>query len=37
MGKEPVIFVCTETGNSRLMQTLFAPDVREKFGIDHIK
>lgn len=36
MGKEPVIFVCTETGNSRLMQTLFAPDVREKFGIDHI-
>lgn len=36
IGKEPVIFVCTETGNSRLMQTLFAPDVREKFGIDLI-
>ncbi|XP_072745520.1 cell cycle checkpoint protein RAD17 isoform X1 [Anoplolepis gracilipes] len=36
MGKDPVIFICTETGNSRLMQTLFAPDVREKFGIDLI-
>ncbi|XP_029659935.1 cell cycle checkpoint protein RAD17 [Formica exsecta] len=36
IGKEPVIFVCTETGNSRLMQTLFAPNVREKFGIDLI-
>lgn len=36
IGKEPVIFICTETGNSRLMQTLFAPDIREKFGIDLI-
>lgn len=37
IGKEPVIFICTETGNSRLMHTLFAPEIREKFGIDLIK
>ncbi|XP_014483011.1 PREDICTED: cell cycle checkpoint protein RAD17 isoform X2 [Dinoponera quadriceps] len=36
VGREPVVFVCTETGNSRLLQTLFAPAVREKFGIDLI-
>ncbi|KAL6257261.1 hypothetical protein P5V15_012188 [Pogonomyrmex californicus] len=36
IGREPVIFVCTETGNSRLMHTLFPLDVREKFGIDLI-
>ncbi|XP_011701517.1 PREDICTED: cell cycle checkpoint protein RAD17 isoform X2 [Wasmannia auropunctata] len=36
IGREPVIFVCTETGNSKLMRTLFSPDVREKFGIDLI-
>ncbi|XP_020295956.1 cell cycle checkpoint protein RAD17 isoform X2 [Pseudomyrmex gracilis] len=36
IGKQPVIFVCTETGNSRLMQTLFAPAIREKFGIRDI-
>lgn len=37
MGKEPVIFICTETKDSRLLQTLFAPTVREKYGIDIIK
>ncbi|EZA61650.1 Cell cycle checkpoint protein RAD17 [Ooceraea biroi] len=36
IGREPVIFVFTETSNSRLLQTLFAPTVREKFGIDLI-
>ncbi|KYN02061.1 Cell cycle checkpoint protein RAD17 [Cyphomyrmex costatus] len=36
IGREPVIFVCTETGNSRLMHTLFPPDIRTKFGIDTI-
>ncbi|KYN22821.1 Cell cycle checkpoint protein RAD17 [Trachymyrmex cornetzi] len=36
MGREPVIFVFTETGNSRLMHTLFPPDTRMKFGIDII-
>ncbi|XP_032667696.1 cell cycle checkpoint protein RAD17 [Odontomachus brunneus] len=36
VGREPVVFVCTETGNSRLLQTLFAPTVREKYGIDLI-
>ncbi|XP_011164264.2 cell cycle checkpoint protein RAD17 [Solenopsis invicta] len=36
LGREPVIFVCTETNNSRLMQTLFPPDIIKKFGIDHI-
>ncbi|XP_015433407.1 PREDICTED: cell cycle checkpoint protein RAD17 [Dufourea novaeangliae] len=37
MGKEPIVFVCTETGNSRLLQTLFPPNIREKFGVDLIK
>ncbi|KYQ54026.1 Cell cycle checkpoint protein RAD17 [Trachymyrmex zeteki] len=36
MGREPVIFVFTETGNSKLMHTLFPPDTRMKFGIDVI-
>ncbi|KAG7209115.1 hypothetical protein KM043_015261 [Ampulex compressa] len=35
-GREPLVFVCTETGNSRLLQTLFAADVKERFGIDQI-
>ncbi|EFN87402.1 Cell cycle checkpoint protein RAD17 [Harpegnathos saltator] len=36
IGREPIIFVCTEASNSRLVQTLFAPTIREKFGIDFI-
>ncbi|KAL0112732.1 hypothetical protein PUN28_012182 [Cardiocondyla obscurior] len=36
MGKVPVIFICTETGSSSLAHTLFPPEIREKFGIDHI-
>ncbi|XP_011871318.1 PREDICTED: cell cycle checkpoint protein RAD17 [Vollenhovia emeryi] len=36
IGREPVIFVCTESGNSRLMYTLFPPDARVKLGIDLI-
>lgn len=36
IGREPVIFICTETGNSRLMHTLFSSDTREKFGINLI-
>lgn len=36
MGREPVIFVFTETGNSKLMHILFPPDIRMKFGIDII-
>ncbi|XP_034182449.2 rad17 checkpoint clamp loader component isoform X1 [Osmia lignaria lignaria] len=35
-GKEPIIFICTETGNSKLLQTLFPPDIRQKYGIDLI-
>nr|XP_003701679.1 PREDICTED: cell cycle checkpoint protein RAD17 isoform X1 [Megachile rotundata] len=35
-GKEPIVFVCTEVGNSKLLQSLFPPNVREKFGIDLI-
>ena len=36
-GREPLVFVHTETGNSRLMQTLFATNIRERFDIDVIK
>ncbi|XP_003487570.1 cell cycle checkpoint protein RAD17 isoform X1 [Bombus impatiens] len=36
IGKEPIVFVCTEVGNSKLLQTLFSPNIREKFGIDLI-
>ncbi|XP_043258209.1 cell cycle checkpoint protein RAD17 [Colletes gigas] len=36
MGKEPIVFVCSESGNSKLLQTLFPVDVREKFNIDLI-
>nr|XP_033337494.1 cell cycle checkpoint protein RAD17 [Megalopta genalis] len=33
MGKEPIVFICTELGNSSLSQKLFPPNIREKFGI----
>ncbi|XP_053988661.1 cell cycle checkpoint protein RAD17 [Hylaeus volcanicus] len=36
MGKEPIVFICSETGNSKLLQMLFPPNVKEKFGIDSI-
>ncbi|CAK9796453.1 Cell cycle checkpoint protein RAD17 [Anthophora plagiata] len=35
-GKEPIVFLCTEVGNSNVLQTLFPPAVKEKFGIDLI-
>ncbi|XP_051161215.1 cell cycle checkpoint protein RAD17 [Leptopilina boulardi] len=35
-GREPLVFINTETGNSRMMQTVFAANVREQFGIDVI-
>ncbi|XP_033226549.1 cell cycle checkpoint protein RAD17 [Belonocnema kinseyi] len=35
-GREPLVFVHTETGNSRLMQTLFATNIRERFAIEVI-
>ncbi|XP_043465311.1 cell cycle checkpoint protein RAD17 [Leptopilina heterotoma] len=35
-GREPLVFINTETGNSRIMQTVFGANVREKFGIDLI-
>lgn len=37
IGKEPIVFVCTEAGNSKLLQILFSTNIREKFGIDMIK
>ncbi|XP_076232328.1 rad17 checkpoint clamp loader component [Calliopsis andreniformis] len=36
IGREPIVFICTETGNSKLMQTLFPSNIKEKFGIDVI-
>ncbi|XP_076654665.1 rad17 checkpoint clamp loader component [Halictus rubicundus] len=36
MGREPIVFVCTEIGSSSLLQKLFPPNIREKFGIDLI-
>ncbi|XP_031848417.1 rad17 checkpoint clamp loader component isoform X2 [Nomia melanderi] len=36
IGKEPIVFVCTEIGNSKLLQTLFPSNIREKFDIDLI-
>ncbi|XP_046423151.1 cell cycle checkpoint protein RAD17 isoform X1 [Neodiprion fabricii] len=35
-GKEPVVFICTDSGGMGALQTLFPPNVREKFGICHI-
>ncbi|KOC59428.1 Cell cycle checkpoint protein RAD17 [Habropoda laboriosa] len=35
-GKEPIVFICTEVGNSKVLQTLFPPNIKEKFGIDLI-
>ena len=36
MGKEPIVFVCTDSGNSKLLQMLFPANIREKFGIESI-
>ncbi|CAL7947033.1 unnamed protein product [Xylocopa violacea] len=33
IGREPIVFICTEAGNSKLLQTLFPSNIREKFGI----
>ncbi|XP_076755019.1 rad17 checkpoint clamp loader component [Xylocopa sonorina] len=33
IGREPIVFICTEPGSSRLLPTLFPSDVRDKFGI----
>ncbi|OXU28242.1 hypothetical protein TSAR_010768 [Trichomalopsis sarcophagae] len=35
-GREPLIFVNTETGNSKLMTTLFSQSNRDRYGIDTI-
>ncbi|OAD62799.1 Cell cycle checkpoint protein RAD17 [Eufriesea mexicana] len=36
MGREPIVFICSEGGHSKLLQVLFPPNIREKFGIDLI-
>ncbi|XP_012251324.2 cell cycle checkpoint protein RAD17 [Athalia rosae] len=36
MGKESIIFICTDTGGIGVLQNLFPPKTRERFGIDHI-
>lgn len=36
MGKEPIIFICGDTANSKTYQTLFPNNIRERFGIDTI-
>ncbi|XP_078044494.1 rad17 checkpoint clamp loader component [Augochlora pura] len=33
MGREPIVFICTEVGNSSLSQRLFPPNIKEKFGM----
>ncbi|KAJ8681591.1 hypothetical protein QAD02_017383 [Eretmocerus hayati] len=35
-GRDPLVFIHTETSNSRLMMTLFSQNNRDKFGIDVI-
>ncbi|XP_047353635.1 cell cycle checkpoint protein RAD17 isoform X1 [Vespa velutina] len=36
-GRDPIVFVCTDKeGSSKLLQTLFAPHIREKFDISFI-
>lgn len=35
-GKEPLVFVSTETGDSRLLTNIFSQNVRNQFGIDFI-
>lgn len=35
-GREPLVFIHTETGSSRLMQTVFGTKVREQFAMDVI-
>lgn len=37
IGREPIVFVCTEAGNSKILQALFPQNIREKFDIDLIK
>ncbi|XP_076183227.1 rad17 checkpoint clamp loader component isoform X2 [Ptiloglossa arizonensis] len=37
IGKESIVFICTETGNSKLLQMLFPSNLREKFSMDLIK
>lgn len=36
IGREPIVFICTEGGSLKLLQTLFSSSIREKFGIDSI-
>lgn len=36
-GREPLVFINTETGNSRIMTTIFSPSNRERFAIQLIK
>lgn len=37
MGKEPIVFICTDIGgNAKILQTLFTPQIKEKFDIDFI-
>ncbi|XP_017891848.1 cell cycle checkpoint protein RAD17 [Ceratina calcarata] len=36
MGKEPIVFICGDTTNSKMLQTLFPNNIRERFGIDSI-
>lgn len=36
MGKESVVFICTDSGGVGVLQTLFPPKIKEQFGIDHI-
>lgn len=37
MGKDPLVFVVTETSNSRLLQNLFPDKVRDAHQISMIK